>query len=30
MGLYKHYLYRWIDIYGKVIYVGETSYKTIK
>ena len=25
MGLYKHYLYRWIDVYGKVIYVGETT-----
>ena len=25
MGLYKQYLYRWIDVYGKVIYVGETT-----
>ena len=24
MALYKHYLYRWIDVYGKVMYVGET------
>ncbi|HSQ88702.1 GIY-YIG nuclease family protein [Romboutsia sp.] len=24
MNLYNHYVYRWIDVYGKVIYVGET------
>lgn len=30
MGLYKHYLYRWIDIYGKVIYVGETRRRLDK
>lgn len=24
MGLYRHYLYRWIDVYDEVMYVGET------
>lgn len=30
MGLYKHYLYRWIDVYGNVIYVGETKRRLDK